>query len=85
MFKLATRMANNYTQGDYTRWSYAYPWMITYISSWSADNILGYTGLARFVDQFPLYHEAMNKYVQKEITSVHRLVVKELLTIRYSL
>ncbi len=70
MIKVATGMSNqfivdNYIGGDYARWSKTYPWMICYLSS-RYEGILGYGGLARFVDQFPCFHDAIERYVRTE-------------------
>jgi hypothetical protein len=71
MIKVATGMSNflivdNYSiGGDYARWSKSYPWMIRYLSS-RYDGILGYGGLAGFVDQFPCFHDAIERYARTE-------------------
>ncbi len=69
-FPVAMGMSNqfivdNYIGGDYARWSKAYPWMVRYLSS-RYEGILGYGGLARFVDQFPRFHDAIERYVRTE-------------------
>ena len=70
MIKVAPGMSNqfivdNYIGGDYARWSKAYPWMVRYLSS-RYEGILGYGGLARFVDQFPHFHNAIERYMRTE-------------------
>ena len=54
--------------GNASRWSYGYPWMLRYLDR-RYEDIIGNQGLARFVDQFPDFYDAINKYVQK--TSTH--------------
>jgi hypothetical protein len=39
--------------------------MVRYLSS-RYEGILGYGGLARFVDQFPHFHNAIERYVRTE-------------------
>ena len=58
-------IVDNYIGGDYARWSKMYPWMVRYLSS-RYEGILGYGGLARFVDQFPRFHDAIERYVRTE-------------------
>jgi hypothetical protein len=58
-------IVDNYIGGDYARWSKTYSWMIRYLSSWY-KSILGYGNLARFVDQFPCFHDAIKRYVRTE-------------------
>ena len=71
MIKVATGMtthqfiADNYIGGVYARWSKIYPWMIRYLLS-LYEGILGYGGLAQFVDQFPCFHDAIERYERIE-------------------
>ncbi len=67
--KLATGMSNHmivdtYFGGDYNCWSYGYPWMLRYLNK-RYKNIIGHQGLMRFVMDFPRFHRAIEKYVQR--------------------
>ena len=59
-----TDMVNLIFGGDCNKWSYGWPWMIRYLDE-RYRNILGHQGLLRFVDEFPQYFEAIEKYVKK--------------------
>ncbi len=70
MIKVTTGMTNqfivdNYIVGDYAIWSKTYPWMIHYLLSWY-EGILGYGGLAQFMDQFLCFHDAVERFVRTE-------------------
>ena len=63
MIKIATGMTNqfivdNYIGGDYARWSHAYPFILRHIDA-RFDAVIGFRGLARVVDRFPEFNEAI--------------------------
>lgn len=71
--KLATGRTNSsivdgFFGGDYTRWSYGYRWMLIlkYINDRYYANVIGHQGLARYVHDFPQFHCAIERYVQKD-------------------
>ena len=70
LMKIATGSTNNdlvdnYFGGDYARWGYAYSWMLVYLDHRYA-NIIGHQGLLRFVHDFPRFHNAIEKFVQRD-------------------
>jgi hypothetical protein len=72
LMKIATGWTNNdlidnYFGGDYARWGYAYAWMLIYLDRRYAS-IIGHQGLLRFVHDFPRFHNAIEKFAQKDRT-----------------
>jgi len=51
--------------GDQSRWSYGWPWIVHYLDIRYQD-IIGHQGLARFVDDFPRFHEAIQQKAMKD-------------------
>jgi hypothetical protein len=49
-------------------WSYGYPWILEYLDR-RYDRTISHKKLRDYVDKFPLFYQAINKFVQK--TSVH--------------
>ena len=47
---------------DYSRWGLSYIWMLKYVDA-RYENIVGYQGLSRFVQDFPRFNEAIERYV----------------------
>jgi hypothetical protein len=67
--KLASGLSNHmivdtYFDGDYNRCSYGYPWMLRYLDN-RYKNIVGHQGLLQCVQDFPQFHKAIEKYVQR--------------------
>ena len=58
-------LVDEYFGGDYARWSHGYRWMLYYLDD-RYEDILGHQGLARFVKDFPRFHEAIERFVQKD-------------------
>jgi hypothetical protein len=56
-------IVDTYFGGDYNCWTYAYPWTLRYLDDRYKD-VVGYQGLSRFVSDFPLFHRAIEEYVQ---------------------
>eukprot|EP00956_Cyclotella_meneghiniana_P015451 scaffold23728_cov90-Cyclotella_meneghiniana.AAC.3 len=46
------------------RWSYGFPWMLKYLDQRYRD-ILGHQGLLRYLDQFPQFHRAIEREMQR--------------------
>jgi hypothetical protein len=68
--KLATgltqcQMVDFYIGGDTTHWTFAYSWMLKYLSQ-RYVNIIGHQGLACYVDKFPAYRCTIQEYVQRD-------------------
>lgn len=51
--------------GDYARWSHGYRWMLTYLDD-RYENVVGHQGLARYVNEFPRFHRAIERFVQRD-------------------
>jgi hypothetical protein len=60
-------MCINIFGGHEKRWSYGFPWMLLYLDN-RYRNIVGHQGLLRYVDQFPYFHEAMEREMQRPKT-----------------
>lgn len=70
MTKVATGRTNQslvdeYFGGDYAKWSRAYPWMLRYLDD-RYEDIIGHQGLTRFLDDFPLFNQAIEEFVQRD-------------------
>jgi hypothetical protein len=68
MMKIATGLDNhslvdNHFGGDYARWSYIYGETLKYVDVRYA-NIIGHQGLARYVNQFPEFHAAIERFCE---------------------
>ena len=69
MIKVAHGFTNAYLVnfvfgGHASRWSHAYRWAIKYLDE-KYEPILGYSGLQRFVNQFPEFNQAIEKECQR--------------------
>lgn len=53
--------------GNASIWSYGYPWLLRYLDE-RYEDIIGNQVLTRYVDQFPYFYDAINKYIQKTHT-----------------
>ena len=67
LIKVATGLTNqhivdNYFGRDYSQWSKTYPFVLRYIDT-RYEHIIGYSGLVRFVEEFPRYNVATDTYV----------------------
>ena len=58
-------IVDTYFGGDKNRWTHAYTWMLKYIDDRYA-HVIGHQGLTRFVDDFPLFKRAIERYVQRD-------------------
>ncbi|KAL9189077.1 hypothetical protein ACHAXT_011567 [Thalassiosira profunda] len=58
-------IVDEYFGGDYARWSFGYRWMLRYLDDRYKD-IIGHQGLSRFVGDFPRFHKAIERFVQRE-------------------
>lgn len=70
--KVATGRTNQsiideYFGGDYARWSHGYRWMLQYLDD-RYEDVLGHQGLSRFVRDFPRFHRAIERFVEKDQT-----------------
>ena len=61
-------LCDHYFGGHQSRWSFGYPWMLRYLDERYEDTI-GNQGLRRFIDHFPAFYNAFNKFIRK--TSTH--------------
>lgn len=60
-------MCINIFGGHEKQWSSGFPWMLLYLDN-RYRNIVGHQGLLRYVDQFPYFHEAMEREMQQPKT-----------------
>ena len=50
--------------GSTKKWSYAWRWIMVYLDT-RYENIIGHQGLLRFVDEFPVFYDAIKQKVQR--------------------
>ena len=58
-------LVDQYFGQDYSRWGFAYIWMLRYLDSRYAD-IIGYQGLCRYLQHFPRFNEAIEDFVTRD-------------------
>lgn len=59
------KIVDLYFGGDYARWSHGYRWMILWLDDEFAD-ILGHQGLIRWVPHFQRFHNAIERFMQRD-------------------
>lgn len=57
-------MCINIFGGHQKKWSYGFPWMLKYLDNRYRD-IIGHQGLLRYVEDFPYFHRAMEREMQR--------------------
>ena len=61
-------MCNLIFGGSPSRWSFGFPWILEYLDTRYARTI-SHEKLRDFVDDFPFFYDALNRFIQK--TSIH--------------
>ena len=63
--KTNEQVCDDYFGGDYTHWEIGYRWFILYLDKRYKD-IIGLQGMLRFLPDVQRFHDAMERFFQKD-------------------